>query len=350
MFFTFFLDESLEEYVHLLSEVQTAKNSATKYFKCRIQTGQDQAVHAVCFSPEKRQNLHQAFLNKSPVKITAVKHAPNKRFRSQEQEFTIAKHARITPSSLSYSFNEAFNKQLCTINEALGKDLYQTVDIKAKVIKKQENKQVITASEKRKYKADCLIADQTDSVKLVLWENIIDQIHAGKTYHFKHLRVGIFDDVKYLNTNEGTTLQEIDAFHKVNLTTPEITDNTIEGKCIGVQIKRTASCIVCNMAVNESQPEEETVTCNNCNITTLSSVCNTKLVAQIVIQTIQDKKILKFTCFNDAISSFLKITNCQMSLSDIPIEDLKKNILQTGHTKFIADKATQVISQFLPLE
>ena len=60
------------------------------------------------------------------------------------------------------------------------------------------------------------------------------------------------------------------------------------------------------MTISEAQLESETVTCNNCNITTLSSICNTKLVAQIVIQTIEDKKILKFTCFNDAISSFLK--------------------------------------------
>ena len=59
--------------------------------------------------------------------------------------------------------------------EALGKDLYETLDIKAKVLKKQE---------KAKCKTYCLIADETNSVKLVLWESIIDKVHAGKTYHF----------------------------------------------------------------------------------------------------------------------------------------------------------------------
>ena len=58
--------------------------------------------------------------------------------------------------------------------------------------------------EKAKYKSDCLIADETNSVKLVLWEGIIDRINAGKTYHFKQLKLGIFDDVKYLNTSEAT--------------------------------------------------------------------------------------------------------------------------------------------------
>ena len=280
-----------------------------------------------------------------------VKHSPSKRFHTQEEEFTIAKHAKISPASLSFSFNESFSNQLCTITQALGKDLYETVDVKAKVLKKAENKQVIIKDgEKAKYKSDCLIADETNSVKLVLWEGIIDNIYAGKTYHFKQLKLGIFDDVKYLITSEATDPQEIDDLQNINLTTPEIKDNTIEGRCIGVQIKRTVSCIVCNMTISEAQLESKTVTCNNCNITTLSSICNTKLVAQIVIQTMQDKKILKFTCFNDAISSFLKTTDSRMPLSDIPLEDLQKIMLQAGNKKIIADKTTQVISQFLLLQ
>lgn len=45
-------------------------------------------------------NLIQALLNKSPVKITGVKQTASKRFHKQEQEFTIAKHAKVTPTSL----------------------------------------------------------------------------------------------------------------------------------------------------------------------------------------------------------------------------------------------------------
>ena len=104
------------------------------------------------------------------------------------------------------------------------------------------------------------------------------------------------------------------------------------------------------MRITETQLGEETVTCINCNITTLSSVCNTKLFGQLVTQTRHDKKILKFTCFDDAISSFLKSTDCQTSLSDISLQDLKKIVLRAGDRKIIADKTTQVISQFLPLQ
>lgn len=124
--------------MHLLTEVQTARNSTTNYFNCRIQTGQDKAVRTVCYSPQKRMNLKQAFLNKSPVKITGVKQTASKRFHKQEQEFTIAKHAKVTPTSLPYTFNEHFSNQLCTITEALEKDVYETLDVKAKVLKNRK--------------------------------------------------------------------------------------------------------------------------------------------------------------------------------------------------------------------
>lgn len=55
--------------------------------------------------------------------------------------------------------------------EALGKDLYETLDIKAKVLKKQE---------KAKCKTYCLIADETNSVKLVLWETKLTKFMQGK--------------------------------------------------------------------------------------------------------------------------------------------------------------------------
>ena len=104
------------------------------------------------------------------------------------------------------------------------------------------------------------------------------------------------------------------------------------------------------MSITETQLGEETVTCTNCNITALSSVCNTKLFCQLVTQTKHDKKILKFTCFDDAISSFLKSPDCQTSLSYISLQDLKKIVLRAGDREIIADKTTQVILQFLPLQ
>jgi len=63
------------------------------------------------------------------------------------------------------------------------------VDLKVRVLTKEENKQPIVQNERMKYKCDRVIGNNTNSMKLVLWENIIDHIHAGKSYHFKNLKV-----------------------------------------------------------------------------------------------------------------------------------------------------------------
>ena len=165
----------MEGYVHLLSPVKAAKNSAINYFDCHIQTTNDKVVHAVCCTPKKRLNLQQAYQNKSPVKIVGVK-STRKRYRTDSEEYSIQKYAKITPSTLEFSYNDAFSNNLCSVQQALSKDVYETVDLKVKIKKKQ----VIIKNEKPTYKSDCIIADETQAIKLVLWEDCIDAVHNGK--------------------------------------------------------------------------------------------------------------------------------------------------------------------------
>ena len=40
--------------------VTTAKTSTTNYYNCHIRNNQNDAVHLVCCSPQKRSNLQQA--------------------------------------------------------------------------------------------------------------------------------------------------------------------------------------------------------------------------------------------------------------------------------------------------
>jgi len=67
----FQFSDTLEGYIHLLSKVKPSSN----VFDCYVQTDQQTVVKAKCFSPDKRTNLHQAYKNKSPVKIKGFKSA-----------------------------------------------------------------------------------------------------------------------------------------------------------------------------------------------------------------------------------------------------------------------------------
>lgn len=275
---SFFLAETLQGYVHLISGVKTATKSSTKYFDLKLQTAESAAVRMVCYSPEKRQKLQQSQQNKSPIKISGVLKNKSKRSGSESEEYTILKKAKITPVDLQFRCDNSLSNRLHTVQEALDASIYETVDLKVKVMTKSENKQPILHGEKTTYKTDSIVADETNTVKLVLWEDAIEKIHVGKCYHIENCKVRLFEDCKYLNTNEFTKITEIDEIHNINLATPELKDNIVIGQCLGVNIKCTISCICCNKTIEDSQIVEDTVTCSNCNMTLIKDVLQTKVL------------------------------------------------------------------------
>lgn len=149
---------------------------------------------------------------------------------------------------------------------------------------KSENKQAVVRGERTRYKTDCIVADETNSIKLVVWEEAIDKVNAEKCYHIENCKIRIFDDSKFLNTNEVTKITQISDITNVNLATPQLLDYLITGTCIGTDIRQHYSCIVCSRKLEESIFTDDTVTCPNCQITTLVSSLKTKLVCQLVIK------------------------------------------------------------------
>lgn len=335
--------------MHGLSNIKTASNGTTNYFDLKLQTSDDKTVRLVCYSPPKRGVLLNAYDNKKPVKIEANAN-PKKRLNTDLEEYTVPKNAKITPTELNFSFNEQLDNHFRTVSQALQANIYTTVDIKVKVIIKEENKSPIVQDTKTRYKCDTLVADKTGCAKLVLWENTINQVARGKSYHFKNITVRIFEDEKYLNTNEDTTVEEIDDVQNINVDAPEIKNNLLKVRVVGVNIKKSPSCLACNHTFptrQEPAQDEEEITCSNCSITTLASFCNTKLVAQILVKT-ATQDLETYTCFNDGIESFLKNVKSAKSLTQIETAELKLLLLKSGENTIIVDKKAKIIAQFLP--
>ncbi len=113
-----------------------------------------------------------------------------------------------------------------------------SVDLKVKIITKEQNKQLIVKNAKTTYKCDTTVVDHTNSIKLVLWEDLIDKVITGKCYHFTNLTVHIFDDVKFVNTNELSAVKEIEEIPNVKMDTPDIKDNLVMAQVVGVNIKK----------------------------------------------------------------------------------------------------------------
>ena len=85
----------------------------------------------------------------------------------------------------------------------------------------------------------------------------------------------------------------------------------------------------------------------HCQMTTQEENCNHKLVAQLMILTAKGK-VQSYTCFNDALQSFLASSNTNLTLIDtIDLDELKKLLLTSPANQMIIDDSTKTITQFL---
>lgn len=80
-----------------------------------------------------------------------------KESKTKEEEYSIAKAAKIAPSDVEFPYNKAVASQVSTVEDFLSASLYDKVDIKLKVVTKSENKQPVVHREKTKYRVECLV-------------------------------------------------------------------------------------------------------------------------------------------------------------------------------------------------
>lgn len=247
-----------------------------------------------------------------------------------------------------FPYNSEIDNRLHTCEEALEANIYKKVDLKVKVFTKQENKQPVLKNGKTSYKSDCIVSDSTESIKEVLWEQAIEQVETGKSYHFQNLTIRCFDDTKFVNTNEYTTITQISDIADAKVKTSDLEDHHITGKIIAANVKSSECCIVCNHILSidkEKQSEDDMIECPNCKMSILTSVVCTKLVCQLMIKT--STAMTSYTAFNDAIQTYLHKIKHPTPLEDIEMKDLESLLLHAGEQSMIVDKSIKKISQFL---
>lgn len=75
-----------------------------------------------------------------------------------------------------------------------------------------------------------------------LWEGSVDKVERGNSYHFKNIKTKVFDDVKYVNTNNYTSIDMLNDLEITDFEIPQIKENIIQGKIVGVDMTKTRCC------------------------------------------------------------------------------------------------------------
>ena len=82
--------------------------------------------------------------------------------------------------------------RLHTVKQILEADMYEIVDFKVKIITKFQSKQSVMKNQVSMQKIDTvhtIVANDTGTIKLILWEQLIDSVHSGLSYHFNNLTI-----------------------------------------------------------------------------------------------------------------------------------------------------------------
>ena len=86
---------------------------------------------------------------------------------------------------------------------------------------KQKEKEPVFTHKTTKYKVDTTVGYKTNILQFALWENCIGKVYIGKSYCFQNCQVRVFNDKKFLSTNDKTLMSEIEVLIDFNLTSQE---------------------------------------------------------------------------------------------------------------------------------
>ena len=176
-------------------------------------------------------------------------------------------------------------------------------------------------------KQDCFIADDSDVIKLTLWEKQISAVENGKTYRIDNGRVRTYQGEKYvtLNTDSTVTLTNDKNF----VTVPDFLKKSEElevksfilNKVDGIEsLQRYARCKNCRRKVKSN--EEKLYTCENCGLKQIVCESDKKYTSLSLLINFDDDNNCILTMFEDVIQQMLDIYN----INETAEQTVKENV------------------------
>ena len=197
-------EQELIAYIHDLSHLKRNRGNTMDYYTMTLQTSSSENQEALLYSLSKRPLLQQSETTRTPVKLK------NFTYTHDGQKLVINDMTNIsTPQACEYSFQ--FTKiprkeNVVNVLDVLNShDEWDMVSLQGKVLSVKEAREV--GSPKKRLKLmEAVIADESGSVPLDVWESNIDQIKQGQVYKLNQVQVRVWSARKKLSTTLKTTI------------------------------------------------------------------------------------------------------------------------------------------------
>ena len=158
------------------------------------------------------------------------------------------------------------------------------------------------------HKVDAIIADQTASIKLVLWETNFTLVE-NKIYVIKDVTVGTFSDSKYLTTTKYSTIIQIHDMEKTAPPTVQQYGKKITRKVVAVQVTHFQICPFCNTKIQSASLPLMLQKCSACSLTVLNTQLQNSTFSKFVIQEHNGDSFLNYIARDSVVNTFLLSLN-----------------------------------------
>ena len=235
--------KDVKGFIHDVSAVDD--RSGSRFFSFKLQE-RDECRRVVCFQTEKREDIQQKAEMKSPVRILQL--SPQKRrFRPDVLEYKLEKFSKVeVKPNMSFPWKDQSTPKVTvkTIIDEYGEG--DVVSVECKVLHKLETQEVYSKTHgKDLNKCDIIIADATGTIRMTIWEALIEQVEASKSYLFKDVKVNCFSG-KALNSNTTSRINalptDVNIFSSVEEEGNRMANvgqdvrETISGKILSVEV------------------------------------------------------------------------------------------------------------------
>ncbi len=273
-----------------------------------IQT-KNEVLRAVCFAPEKKKEMQAKCESSSPVKITNCRIRKNP--YTQLNELQINKRTKISePSPDEVTFNVIEVKKEKSVEATVADILSNAPSSKFNVsgrVTFQGPQETVNSNGKVLVKQDAIFTDETDSVRMVLWQSDIKKIESSKTYNVTNMVKSTYKDVPYIVlTRESvvTTCQVVVEKEDKKLLQHLAKKVSCPANCIE-KISTFLSCKKCSGTI-ANLGGGKILHCSSCGGSQLKSTSKTKTMVKALFVDDANEKV-SLTIFHEKLEQLYDI-------------------------------------------
>ena len=305
-----------------ISPVKKGRKSA--YFEATL-ADTTSMVRLVGFSNQHQIALNELHVNKSPVKITNCQVKPS-RNGGQGFDILLNTDSEISVSAKKLEMESIMTTpekpKLITLDTLPSLPQYDKVSVNIKVLKVFQPQEV---GQMKTCKQDVSIADRTAASTVVLWEEHVNSLKEGQSYHLANFHVKEFQSRKHLSMpKQDFSITPIEMV-ETNITPPPDEEHTTirNVTIIGVpQLDDYNCCMKCNARVEPLSPPLGKCTAFECQMMQVYDLCKKQVSARVLLRYCNqdgasDQRITCFA-FGDIVNQLANLPSDQrVSVPDL---------------------------------